>query len=172
MTALRQHEESIHYPDSFFLRNGNTGCYRVTRERLEPYLQTLPERVQQVFRQKIAQNQPLNAYGFHAGMRQRDYIYLGQRWKFHYYEMGPPFAENVIGWGTISDTTSPLYTFCATDVEIEQIPVEIDPATQVSAPIESKGCMDYLMDLFRAISEFVKNCFACLCGYSQPSTVQ
>lgn len=157
MSAAEQHEQLISYPNSLSRRSKPLNGYRITRDRLESYLQILPARVQRVFREKIAQNPSLNTYGFHSGHVQRDFPYLGQRWTFHFYEMGPPLAENIISMNAISTTTSPLYAFCATDVEIEQIPLEIDPAARVTPP-ESKGCMDYLMDFLNTLIDLVKRC--------------
>lgn len=170
VSALRQHEASISYPDSFYVRIANNSGDRIRTTRLETHLQSLPERVRQVFREKIAQNPARALYGFQSGTVQRDYNLLGQRWKFHFYEMGPCSERVINALTTIDDTTSPLYAFCATDVEIEQIPVEA--TLEALAPFENRSCMGYLLDLLRAIIDFVKNCFACLCGYSQSNTVQ
>lgn len=139
---------------SVTMRSSSESGFLVTHHDLEIRLNQLPQTVQQVFRERMA-NLNLQTYYF-AKRTEEEFFHEPHRKEITtVYVMAPPLG----GISFFPDKTSPFYTEVQGEKTIEAIP-QIDPREAMDDASDGESILSFLQSLIAKIVKLIKNCFA------------
>lgn len=141
------------------LRSFSEDSWFATPQNLEEHLNRLPQRIQEVFRQKIRDlNLLVTKYHFAKRIDEESFHHLGRKEikTFYILALGLPPR------GLFPDVNSPLYTKVLYETIREEIPIVLPTAEPVSANESSLcSCLQQLID---KILNLIRMIFARFCS--------
>lgn len=137
------------------LRSFSEDLWEVTPQNLEEHLNRLPQRIQEVFREKIRDlNLVVTKYYFAKRVEEEPFHELGRKEikTFYILALGLPPR------GLFPDMNSPLHTKVLHETLIEEIPRVVPAPTLVS--VEERSLCSCLQQLISKILELIRQVFA------------